>query len=160
MKSNQVGILFSMCLAALGLFGAEARREDGVSVVTVDAKAVVGKAAPDLWGIFLEDLDLALDGGLYAEMVRNRSFEDGTFEPWDLTLDFWRENVNGLLTFQGQDVLQGSGHVSNVEMEEYAQHVYALFDSRRKKYEAQLAEEEDMKLLDDIESKVKKNKKR
>ena len=89
MKSNQVGILFSMCLAALGLFGAEARQGNGVSVVTVDAKAVVGKAAPDLWGIFLEDLDLALDGGLYAEMVRNRSFEDGTFEPWDLTLDFW-----------------------------------------------------------------------
>ena len=78
----------------------------------------------------------------------------------DLTLDFWRENVNGLLTFQGLDVLQGSGHVSNVEMEEYAQHVYALFDSRRKNYEAQLAEAEDMKLLDDIESKVKKNKKR
>ncbi len=78
-----------ICFAALGLFGEEARKMDGVSVVTVDARIVVGKAAPDLWGIFLEDLDLALDGGLYAEMVRNRSFEDGTFEPWDLTLDFW-----------------------------------------------------------------------
>lgn len=61
----------------------------GGSVVTVEPSVVVGKAAPDLWGIFLEDLDLALDGGLYAEMVRNRSFEDGTFDPWDLTLDFW-----------------------------------------------------------------------
>ena len=59
------------------------------AVVTVEPSVVVGKAAPDLWGIFLEDLELSLDGGLYAEMVRNRSFEDGTFEPWDLTLDFW-----------------------------------------------------------------------
>ncbi|MBR5548831.1 MAG: glycoside hydrolase family 127 protein, partial [Kiritimatiellae bacterium] len=33
--------------------------------------------APDLWGIFFEDIDLSLDGGIYAEMVRNRSFEDG-----------------------------------------------------------------------------------
>ena len=75
----------------------------------------------------------------------------------DLTLDFWRENVNGLLAFQGLDVLQGSGHVSNLEMEEYARLVYAQFDSRRKNYEAQLADEEDMKLLDDIEKEIKKN---
>ena len=61
----------------------------GSNVVTVEPSVVVGEASPDLWGIFLEDLDLALDGGLYAEMVRNRSFEDGTFDPWDLTLDFW-----------------------------------------------------------------------
>ena len=35
----------------------------------------------------------------------------------DLTLNFWRENVNGLLSYQGKDVLQGKGNVSNVEME-------------------------------------------
>ncbi|MFR8335999.1 MAG: hypothetical protein ACLVAW_04455 [Eisenbergiella massiliensis] len=29
----------------------------------------------DLFGIFFEDLNHAADGGLYAEMVRNRSFE-------------------------------------------------------------------------------------
>ena len=77
----------------------------------------------------------------------------------DLTLDFWRENVKGLLTFQGLEVLQGNGHVSNQEMEDYVRHVYEKYDSRRKSYEAQLADEEDMKLLKDLESKVKKNKK-
>lgn len=30
-----------------------------------------------LYGIFLEDINFALDGGLYAEMVKNRSFEYG-----------------------------------------------------------------------------------
>lgn len=32
---------------------------------------------PDLWGIFLEDLNDALDGGLNAELVRNGDFEFG-----------------------------------------------------------------------------------
>lgn len=73
----------------------------GGSVVTVEPSVVVGDAAPDLWGIFLEDLDLALDGGLYAEMVCNRSFEDGTFDPWDLTLDFWNPVGNAELYRHG-----------------------------------------------------------
>jgi alpha-N-arabinofuranosidase len=35
-----------------------------------------GKAiSPDLFGIFFEDLNYAADGGLYAELVQNRSFE-------------------------------------------------------------------------------------
>jgi alpha-N-arabinofuranosidase len=32
--------------------------------------------APDLYGIFFEDISRAGDGGLYPEMLRNRSFED------------------------------------------------------------------------------------
>lgn len=30
---------------------------------------------PTMWGIFFEDINMAADGGLYAEMVKNRSFE-------------------------------------------------------------------------------------
>ena len=29
----------------------------------------------DLYGIFFEDLNHAADGGLYAELIQNRSFE-------------------------------------------------------------------------------------
>lgn len=36
--------------------------------------------------------------------------------------------------------------------------VYAQFDVRRKSYEAQLADEEDLKLLDDLEKEVKERK--
>ncbi len=35
------------------------------------------KIAPTLWGIFFEDINLSADGGIYPELVRNRSFEDG-----------------------------------------------------------------------------------
>ena len=31
---------------------------------------------PTLWGVFFEDINLSADGGIYPELVRNRSFED------------------------------------------------------------------------------------
>jgi alpha-L-arabinofuranosidase len=42
--------------------------------------AAVADAAPELWGLFIEDLNDALDGGLNAELVRNGDFE---FAPTD-----------------------------------------------------------------------------
>ena len=78
----------------------------------------------------------------------------------DLTLDFWRENVKSLLTYQGMDILEGNGSVSNQQMEECVRGIYAEFDSRRKSYDAMLADEEDTKLLEDIENEVKERVKR
>jgi alpha-L-arabinofuranosidase len=41
------------------------------------------RISPTLWGIFFEDINLSADGGIYPEMVRNRSFEDAdTLENW------------------------------------------------------------------------------
>jgi DUF1680 family protein/alpha-L-arabinofuranosidase len=43
------------------------------------------KFAPTLYGLFFEEINHAGDGGLYAELVRNRSFEDGEkLNPWML----------------------------------------------------------------------------
>ena len=77
----------------------------------------------------------------------------------DLTLDYWRDNVNGLLSFQGQKILNGNGSVSNSVMENHVKHVYETFDSRRKAYEAELADQEDLKLLEELEQRVNVNKK-
>ena len=57
--------------------------------IKVDAGEALFPAATDLWGIFFEDIDLSLDGGVYAEMVRNRSFEDGNGRRGELTLEYW-----------------------------------------------------------------------
>lgn len=46
----------------------------GQSKITVRPDRVTGQLG-DLYGIFFEDLNHAADGGLYAEMVQNRSFE-------------------------------------------------------------------------------------
>lgn len=74
----------------------------------------------------------------------------------DLTLDFWRENVNALLAYQGQNILVGNGKVSNFDMETYVREVYARFDDKRKHYEAVLADKEDIKYLEDLENVIKK----
>lgn len=44
--------------------------------ITVDATVEGIPMPPDLYGIFFEELNHCGDGGLYAEMIRNRSFED------------------------------------------------------------------------------------
>ena len=76
----------------------------------------------------------------------------------DLTLDYWRSNVDALLTFQGQAVLKGNGQVSNGEMEAYAKEVYCRFDERRKKMDAQNADEEDLRFLENLENEIKNKK--
>ena len=76
-----------------------------------------------------------------------------------LTLDFWRGNVDSLLSFQGYDILQGNGSVSNAEMEKYARMVYDKFDNRRKLREAEEADAEDLKWLEDLQNRINnKNK--
>jgi alpha-L-arabinofuranosidase len=42
---------------------------------TVRVKDVKGAVAPTLWGLFFEDINRGADGGVYAEMVENRSFD-------------------------------------------------------------------------------------
>lgn len=41
----------------------------------VNAATTITKIQPTMYGIFFEDINFAADGGLYAEMVKNRSFE-------------------------------------------------------------------------------------
>jgi alpha-L-arabinofuranosidase len=44
--------------------------------ITVDAAHPAHPISPTLWGIFFEDINMSTDGGIYPELVRNRSFED------------------------------------------------------------------------------------
>ena len=43
--------------------------------IIVKADKPTAAIQPTMWGIFFEDINLAADGGLYAELVKNRSFE-------------------------------------------------------------------------------------
>lgn len=44
-------------------------------VISVNIDKPVAAIQPTMWGIFFEDINLAADGGIYAELVKNRSFE-------------------------------------------------------------------------------------
>jgi len=64
---NRIALLYAISLLALTVHAEK-------TTVTVDLNA--GKPiSPNLVGIFFEDLNYAADGGLYAELVQNRSFE-------------------------------------------------------------------------------------
>lgn len=41
----------------------------------VKANELKATIQPTMWGIFFEDINLGADGGIYAELVKNRSFE-------------------------------------------------------------------------------------
>src|SRR5688572_32913194 len=43
--------------------------------LTVYADKPVASVSPTMWGMFFEDINYGADGGLYAELVKNRSFE-------------------------------------------------------------------------------------
>lgn len=73
----------------------------------------------------------------------------------DITLSFWKENVDRILQFNDKEVLQNSGSISHAIMEERVRHEYEKFDAARKQLEAKQADLEDLQLL---ESQLKKRK--
>lgn len=85
MRVSPTVIVLPLLLAVAG-FGASAR------TLTVDVAAPGRPISGELFGIFFEDLNYAADGGLYAELIQNRSFEYsateqpswGPFSFWDL----------------------------------------------------------------------------
>ena len=77
----------------------------------------------------------------------------------DLTLNYWRNNVDALLDFQNKDVLKGAGTISNTHMERIVDTVYAEFNQRRKLYAAQQADKMDNDDLSALEEDVRNRKK-
>ena len=45
------------------------------TLFTVKANEWKAKVSPSMWGVFFEDINMGADGGIYAEMIKNRSFE-------------------------------------------------------------------------------------
>ena len=63
-----------LLMAGCALFSATAKAQ---VTIDIDAQQRGPKVSPMLYGIFYEDINHAADGGIYAELIRNRSFEDG-----------------------------------------------------------------------------------
>ena len=77
----------------------------------------------------------------------------------DLTLKFWRDNVDGLLNYHDKEVLKNAGTVSNAQMEKIVNKVYEDFNQRRKLNAAQQADQMDNEDLFALEEGVKNRKK-
>lgn len=53
----------------------QSQANSSVRTLVVDAGTSRAPIQPTMYGIFFEDINFAADGGIYAEMVKNRSFE-------------------------------------------------------------------------------------
>jgi alpha-N-arabinofuranosidase len=75
--SNKMIKITSILLMIAVCFGSHAQKN---SKIDIDATKPLVTIQPTMYGIFFEDINFAADGGLYAELIKNRSFE---FEyPW------------------------------------------------------------------------------
>jgi alpha-L-arabinofuranosidase len=78
----------SLLVVALTLAAAAPLRA-APATLTVEVDKPGHAISPTLYGIFFEDINCSADGGIYAEMVRNRNFEDSD-KP-----DYWEAVGNG-----------------------------------------------------------------
>jgi hypothetical protein len=71
----------------------------------------------------------------------------------DITLRFWKENVDKILVLSDKAILKNAGKVSKAQMETQVREVYSDFDKKRKTREAAQA---DLKELEDLQNLLKK----
>src|SRR6266498_2841645 len=64
------------CLTFLLIHGCAAILLAEVARITIDTARSGPAINPRLYGIFLEEINHGVDGGLYGELIRNRAFED------------------------------------------------------------------------------------
>ncbi len=76
----------------------------------------------------------------------------------NITMDFWRENVDKILELNDKKILNHKGKISNKEMEKLVSKMYDDFDEKRKKYEAKLADKEDLQEIENLEKQLKKRR--
>ena len=79
---------------AVLVFVIGAERAGAQNDITIKANGPIAEVQPTMWGIFFEDINLGADGGIYAELVKNRSFE--FYEPmmgWKVKQSTFREGA-------------------------------------------------------------------
>ncbi len=76
----------------------------------------------------------------------------------DLTLNFWRDNVDRMLVFNDQAVLKGTGSVSHDLMQRVAHERYDVFDQNRRFAEAIEADSDDLREIERLEQQIRQSK--
>ncbi|MDR3048118.1 MAG: virulence RhuM family protein [Bacteroidales bacterium] len=69
----------------------------------------------------------------------------------NVTIKFWRENVDKILLLNDKVILTGNGSVSNLQMEEQVDKIYEQFNAKRKHFdafEADKQDEDELKILE------------
>ena len=88
MKQNTIRKLCLLLLTATG-FCRLTRLLSQTPVITLDLAKPGATVSPMLYGLMTEEINHSYDGGLYAELIRNRIFKDNKTSPegWSLVQD-------------------------------------------------------------------------
>lgn len=77
----------------------------------------------------------------------------------DLTIKFWRENIDRIILLNDKELLSHNGSISNVEMENKVSKIYEKFNANRKNHDAVQADFLDLEELKQLEQEIKLNAK-
>ncbi len=78
----------------------------------------------------------------------------------DITMDFWRNNVDKILELNDKEILENKDSISNAEMKKQAKAIYEKFNTKRKTLDAQLADQQDLAELKKLEDKIRTTNKK
>lgn len=78
MKTKKLAAISSALLLTLPVI---ALADGPTASIRVELKAQTAPVSPTLYGIFMEEISHAFDGGIYGELIQNRSFEEGVLPP-------------------------------------------------------------------------------
>lgn len=81
----------------LSLSAQQPGQQPPVATLDIQVHKPVAKVSPLLYGLMTEEINYSYDGGLYAEMVRNRTFQDSH---WDLPAWSLVQNGNSLAALE------------------------------------------------------------
>lgn len=63
-----------ICLLGLAC-GISIQSQAQTQTFSIKANELKAEVSPTMWGVFFEDINMGADGGIYAELIKNRSFE-------------------------------------------------------------------------------------
>ncbi|MGA2496300.1 MAG: hypothetical protein ABSH20_01080 [Tepidisphaeraceae bacterium] len=83
MSNGKSVVVFSWLLAQWVVFAGLvlAQDADPTAAIRVNLREEKAPVPATLYGIFMEEISHAFDGGIYAELIQNRSFEEGVLPP-------------------------------------------------------------------------------
>ena len=88
-------ISISTLVLAVVFFGLFAHSQQSPAIVSVDVLHPGAPISPQMFGVFFEDINFGADGGLYPELVKNRSFEfSDPLTGWHAAMGFSKKGLD------------------------------------------------------------------
>ena len=78
-----------LCIIGISFYKANSQSANITTTYVIQTDSIKAHVSSTMYGIFFEDINMAADGGVYAELVKKRSFE------FKMPLMGWKEIKQG-----------------------------------------------------------------